>query len=350
MRSTKLPDVNRRGFLAGAAATAIIPGGLQAQSGKILYVNSWGGVWTAAEKLAFFDPFKEATGITVTPVNGVNFNKIKAQVTSGSYEWDITQVDLNKATRATREKLLDIPDESIISDKTLFPGAVAGGAVHTCALGLTATYRTDRYAKVKPQGWADYWDVKKFPGPRAGYKHATRMLAVALVADGVPKDKLYPLDIDRGFRKLDEIKPHIKVWWTENTQAQQLIRDGEVDMIPMFAARTADLATQGVPVDVAWEGALCATNMLTVVRGAPNAKIAWEFIRFVSQPERQAVFCNRLFYAPANPKAYEFIKPESARWMPTFSENVKHIFYADSLWEADHFDAINERFNQWLSA
>ena len=34
------------------------------------------------------------------------------------------------------------------------------------------------------------------------------------MADGVAPDKLYPLDVDRAFKKLEEIKPNITVWWT----------------------------------------------------------------------------------------------------------------------------------------
>src|SRR6516165_2101981 len=56
---------------------------------------------------------------------------------------------------------------------------------------------------------------------------APRSMIFALLADGVPRDKLYPLDIDRAFKKLDRIKPHIKVWWREGNQSQQLIRDSE---------------------------------------------------------------------------------------------------------------------------
>ena len=34
------------------------------------------------------------------------------------------------------------------------------------------------------------------------------------MADGVPWDKVYPMDIDRAFKSLDRIKPHVDVWWT----------------------------------------------------------------------------------------------------------------------------------------
>ncbi len=39
------------------------------------------------------------------------------------------------------------------------------------------------------------------------------------MADGVAPDALYPLDVDRAFRKLEQIKPHIAVWWTSGGQS-----------------------------------------------------------------------------------------------------------------------------------
>ena len=58
----------------------------------------------------------------------------------------------------------------------------------------------------------------------------TRKPPIALLADGVPADKLYPIDMDRAFHKLDEIKPHITVWWTTGAQPAQLLLDKEVVM------------------------------------------------------------------------------------------------------------------------
>jgi len=52
----------------------------------------------------------------------------------------------------------------------------------------------------------------------------------ALLADGVAKDKLYPLDIDRAFRSLDKIKKDVAVWWTGGAQTSQMLKTGEVDM------------------------------------------------------------------------------------------------------------------------
>jgi hypothetical protein len=70
-------------------------------------------------------------------------------------------------------------------------------------------------------------------GTRSLYNSAPRTLMFALLADGVPADKVCPFDLDRAFKKLDQIKPHIKVWWTQGNQSQQLIRDGEIDIMAL---------------------------------------------------------------------------------------------------------------------
>ena len=76
--------MRRRAFLNGFAATVtaaaagplIVTDRTIAQT-RTMFVNTWGGSWTAAEEAAFFKPFTEATGIRV---NGLK----NAAATSGT--------------------------------------------------------------------------------------------------------------------------------------------------------------------------------------------------------------------------------------------------------------------------
>jgi putative spermidine/putrescine transport system substrate-binding protein len=172
----------------------------------------------------------------------------------------------------------------------------------------------------------------------------------ALVADGVPVDKVFPLDVDRAFRKLDQIKPHVKVWWTQGNQSQQLLRDGEVDMIVMWNARASELQQQGHPVELVWPGATITTTMWGVAKSAPNRKLAWEFLQFAVQPKPQADFANKLYYGPTNPEAFKYISSEVSRQLPTYPENVKVTIKPDTVAEADQTAKIQERFTQWLAS
>ena len=347
-------DRGRRTFLkgvvaAGALGPLIVTDRSIAQT-RTIYVNTWGGSWTAAEEAAFFKPFTEATGIRVRTVAPVSYAKLKAQVQSGSYEWDVTAVTQADLLRADREGLVEPVDWSIVKKDKLFPGAVYANGLAYCALGTNLAYRKDKFPQGGPKTWADFWDVKRFPGNRSMLNNAVRTAQFALVADGVPPDKVFPMDVDRAFKKLDQIKPHIKVWWTQGNQSQQLLRDGEVDMMVMWNARASELQQQGHPVELVWHGATITTTMWGIAKGAPNRKAAWEFLQFAVQPKPQADFANRLYYGPTNPEAFKFVSPEVARQLPTYTENAKVTIRPDTVWEAEHTARIQERFTQWLAA
>ena len=353
---TKATGLSRRRLLKGAAggsalliASPTVITSALAQS-RTVYVNTWGGSWTAAEDAAFFKPFTKETGIAVRTVAPVSYAKLKAQVQSKNYEWDVTAIAEGDWLRAENEGFVEPIDWAVVDKSKLFENAVFANGIRYCALGTNLVYRTDKFPRGGPKNWADFSDVQKFPGNRSLYNHPIRAVTYALLADGVPKDKLFPLDLDRGFKKLSEIKPHIKVWWTQGNQSQQLLRDGEIDMMAMWNARGSELKQQGAPVEVVWEGATIHTTMWGVVKGARNAKAAWEFIQFAVQPERQADFAARLFYGPSNPAAYKHLSAEVARQLPTYPENQKQTVTADAEWEATNAARVQERFTQWLAS
>ncbi len=343
--------MRRRALLKGFAATATAAAaGPLVVTDRTIFVNTWGGSWRAAEEAAFFKPFTEATGIRVRTVAPVSYAKLKAQVQSGSYEWDVTAITQADLLRADREGLVEPVDWTVVKKDKLFPNAVYANGLAYCALGTNLAYRKDKFPQGGPKSWADFWDVKKFPGSRSMLNNAVRTVQFALVADGVPVDKVFPLDVDRAFRKLDQIKPHIKVWWTQGNQSQQLLRDGEVDLIVMWNARASELQQQGHPVELVWPGATITTTMWGVAKGASNRKPAWEFLQFAVQPKPQADFANKLYYGPTNPEAFKHISSEVSRQLPTYPENVKVTIKPDTVAEADQTAKIQERFTQWLAS
>ena len=350
-------DRKRRRFLQTAAATGVLGPLLITErtiaQTRTLYVNSWGGSFTAAQEAAYFKLFTAATGIQIRTVTPVSYAKIKAQVQAGRYEFDMTSINSMQWLRASREGLAEPIDWTIFKKGALPPDAIVANS-HGVASNIQGTnlcYRSDKFPDSGPKSWADFWDVKKFPGARGlCINDSPRTLIFALLADSVPPDRLYPLDIDRAFKKLDQIKPHIRVWWREGTQSQQLIRNGEVDMMSIWNARASELKQQGVPVEVVWNGAVRSTSTWGVLKGAPNRKLAWELITFASQAKPQAEFNTRLFYGPINPDAYAFIPKDIAVQLPTYADNQSISVREDDQWEADRIVAIEERFTQWLAS
>jgi putative spermidine/putrescine transport system substrate-binding protein len=343
--------INRRHVLAaGLAAGALaVASRRTCAEEKILYVNTFGGSMEAAEVGAYYQPFTAKTGVTVRPVSPMSIAKLKAQVQSQNYEWDVSSTGIVEVRQAMLEGLLEPIDFSVV-DRARIPAELFFGdcGIANMSLASCLVYRKDRYPNGGPKSWADFWDVARFPGARSLYDRAHTALAFALIADGVALDKVYPLDVERGFRKLDEIKPHIKVWWKEGSQSQQLIRDGEVDMIGMWNARAQELIDDGAPLEIVWNGAENVMGTWFVPKGTPRAKLAWQFIALAVDPERQAAYCNRLSYGPSNPKAFDFITPDNARKMPTWPLHLKESFSPDAAWLAPNLAKLRERWAQWM--
>jgi putative spermidine/putrescine transport system substrate-binding protein len=342
--------VTRRKALALGAgsifAPYIWPAGAQTRT---VYVNSYGGVWETSWKKAFFDPFTAQTGIQIKTVPGVSFAKLKAQVQTRNYEWDVINIGDVEYGQAVLEGLLEKVDPEAAKIRELPPNMVREYGITSYSLGTNIVYRKDRFPNGGPQNWADFWDVQKFPGARCLYDRSFSCLAFATLADGVPAEKLYPMDIDRAFRKMSELKPHIRTWWRDGSQSQQLIRDGEVDMIAMWSARGVDLIEDKVPLELVWNGAEIYYANLLVPKGNPRAKLAWEFCNFVAQAKPQAEFAMLLPYGPANPDARALMTEARLKQTPAWPENEKVSFRHDAAWIAPKLAQIRERWTRWLT-
>src|SRR5438874_13745218 len=89
MKTAYRLDRQRRVFLQRSAAVMVGPLLITERTiaqTRTLYINSWGGSYTAAQDVAYFKPFTAATGIQVRTVTPVSFARMKSQVQSGSYQ------------------------------------------------------------------------------------------------------------------------------------------------------------------------------------------------------------------------------------------------------------------------
>src|SRR3546814_4432365 len=78
---------------------------------------------------------------------------------------------------------------------------------------------------IKPSSLQDFFDLERFPGPRGLRRTPMTNLEWALLADGVPGDKVYSLlrteaGVARAFAKLATIRDDI-VWWEDATRSEE---------------------------------------------------------------------------------------------------------------------------------
>ena len=311
-------------------------------------VCSYGGTYNEGLEKTIGKPFTDATGIKVIFTTFPSHAQMEAQVKTGNIEWDIVEVENRMYARGMRAGLFEPLDLSLIPVKDFVEGSVKKYGMGIVYYSYNISYNTTKWPAGKgPQSMKDLWDAKKFPGPRTMKLTAVSNLEAALMADGVPRNKIYPIDVDRAFKKLMELKPHIRVYWKTGGQAQQVIREKEVDIGYVPGGRMIQLAEQNVPVAWEWNDQLIVLDYFTILKGSKKKDAAMKFIAFASDPKRQAAFAEWTNYGPANKRAFDFIKKEKALLMPTYPEHLAKGLLINGDWYADHEEEAERKWEAW---
>ncbi len=347
-----------KGFTCGIILATIVGTGAifgQTAEARDLTVTGWGGSSTAAQEKAWYQPYTEKTGINLleaTWSGGIGILRTKVQ--GGNADWDVVQVEADEVILGCEEGLFEKLDWNKLggSDKFI-PAAVndcgVGNEVWTVLLG----YDGDRL-KDGPKSWADFWNLKKWPGKRGLRKTPKYTLEAALMADGVPPQDVYkvlstPVGVDRAFKKLDEIKPNI-VWYTSPSQVPELVGSGELIMSMGTQGRYLAANQQNKKnFKIVWNGNNYAVDFWVILKGSPNKEKAMDFIAYMSQPEVQARLPNYIPLGVTNKAAAPLIDPKVRPILPTAPENIQNAVALNAQFWVENNDQLTQRFNAWAA-
>lgn len=353
--------MRRRTMLGGSVALlampAVIAGAREARAAdaKQITVVSWGGAYQDAQSRAEFEPAAKALGITVKQETYSGLAELRVHVKSGAVGWDVVSCGSGTGARAGEEGLLEKLDYSVINTKGFIPGTAQPYFIGNDVFSTVIGWNTKTYGDNGPQSWADFWDVKKFPGTRS-YRN-TVTLEPALIADGVPMDKVYsvlssPGGIERAIKKIKELKPHIKVWWSSGAQSAQIMKDGAVDMVAAWNGRLDAVRKVGAKVAYTYNQGLLDTDCFVVPKGAPNKALAMRFIAEISKPKYQAELTKYITYGPTNQDAYkltDIISPAYAAKLPSSPENAAKQLLIDDAWYMKYTQKAAEAYQNMMT-
>jgi len=329
---------------APSAAAADICTAPTATSGTSLTFASYGGVYQKAQRQAWLEPYSKLTGVTFTESEDSANATIKAQVESGQVTWDVVDVGNDFGLDANKD-VLEPLDFSVIHKDEILPGFVGPYRVADITYGVVLAYRTDKTAGQVPQGWADFFDLQKFPGKRGMYDYsAGGIFEVALMADGVAPKDLYPLDIPRAIKKLDTIKDQL-VFWPGGAKSQELIGSGEVTMSLMWNGRAWSAKNiDSKPVAIQWNQQILTADYLVVPKGDPNKDEAMKFIAWATCAQNNAGPSQFIPYGPTNKNS----KPDAAKVPDLAVSNVNDTTaYFDDQWLIDNAKMLDDAYNAW---
>lgn len=337
------------GFKLALLAVATVLAGTGHVLAQQVVFAGWGGSIQQAQREVYFNAFEKETGIKVIDVAGVSVAKIKAMVEARNTEWDVVQsvgmwIKPGAAKGYWEELDYNIIDKSGVPSQFVSPYAL-GNTLY----GMILAYNTKAFPAGKaPASWKDYWNVKDFPGRRGMLDAPRYTLDVAAIAAGQPKDKLYPLDVEKAFGALDRIKASINVWWKQWPQAPQLLASQELAMTLTSHTRIYDLQTQEkAPVAVTWQDGLLTIDNLSVIKGTKNREAAMKLVNFMNRPDLQAEFARRTMIGPANEKALPMLTDAIRQQLPTFHFRQGEMVAVDTDWWSDNLEKLEERWNTW---
>jgi putative spermidine/putrescine transport system substrate-binding protein len=316
-------------FAITAFAGAIALGNATSAGAQELTVVSFGGAYQDGQSKALFQPAAKALGIKLKEETYTGISAVAVKVKAGAVTWDIVTSGSGSAARAGAEGFLEKLDYSVIDKSSFVPDTAQDYCVGGDVFSTVMAWNTKTYGANGPKSWADFWDVKKFPGKRSYRKDVAGALEPALMADGVPPNKVYevlssPGGIERAIKKIKELKPHIAVWWSSGAQHAQLMKDGEVDMITGWNGRFDVVAKDGAKVAYTFNQGLLDYDCYAIPKGAPNKDLAMKFLNEISKPKYQADFTKYITYGPTNKKAYDIgaIDAGYAKKLPSHPDNV----------------------------
>ncbi|MDQ0562957.1 putative spermidine/putrescine transport system substrate-binding protein [Rhizobium mesoamericanum] len=303
-------------------------------------VTSGGGTWEAAQKKAFYEPFTRDTGIKVVLVPE-DHAKLLASIKLGQPEADVTEIPGGTINSWIGKDAVEPIDYSLFAKETL--AGMPEQMKHKYGVGAliaaaVVAYNTNTYpdGAKHPDNWVDFYDVKKFPGKRSLPKCEKMLdaglLEGALLGDGVSPDKLYPLDMDRAFKKLKEIEPNVGRWWIAGADAPQSLISGEVDMAAAYNGRIVNARKEGAPLQLSWNQALLSFDYWVIAKDSPNKENAAKLLAYISRPGPQAAFAEAMSYGPVNNDAFKLIPQDVAKSLPGAPEIAKNQIFQNFEW------------------
>lgn len=319
-------------------------------AGTTLVVSDWGGAIQDAELEYLYRPFEEETGVKVVIAEPPSTAKIKAMVDANNVEWDLVAGGFTNVFALGRDYFEEIPAEYSnvegVPEEFIDPNAVAY-YVFSNNIGWNA----EAFGGDRMESWADFWDFERFPGNRtlSGSDGGNRpFLEAALLADGVAIEDLYPLDLDRAFAKLEELKPHVPQWWSSGSQPGQMLVSNQVSAAQIWSGRVFTLQQEGAPIDHTWNQGRMEPATWMIPKGSKNKQAALELIRYSLQPEVQARLWGNYPASPTNLLAVEQMDPEYAKTLSTHPDNYAVQFMSDYEWWSENEAEVLQRWDRFI--
>jgi len=346
MRRLRRGEIGRRALLQGLAALGMA-GEALAQGERQLVMVNWGGLANQGFGQFYGAPFiAENAGVKVLQdSSGPATGRIRSMVESGRVTWDLCDSSASSAFLLGGMNLLEKMDYSVIDrTKVIGPGFALEYGAAPYSFSSVLAYDSSKFPN-PPTSWADFWDLRRFPGQRLLRRDALATLDAATMSLGKAPAEVYPIDTRAALRRVGELRRNA-VYWNSGSESEQFMRTGEAVMGQIWHTRATVLAreTQG-RIKFIWNQGLLQAGIFVMPRGNPGGELAQRLLgSMLANEEGQVGLLGLLGNGPTNPAAAARVSPELRPNNPTDPENERQQLTLNGAWWGANYQQANQDY------
>jgi spermidine/putrescine-binding protein len=170
-----------------------------------------------------------------------------------------------------------------------------------------------------PDSWAVLWDPK-FRGKVSLWDELSSiyMAAQILGYDKPDPNQLYNLSdaqLEAARKKLLELKPNIRKYWTTGGELTNLFQNHEIVLAMGWPLNTAQLRKLNFPIGetIPKENTTGWIDHLMITATSKNKDLASEFLAYMIEAKTQKLVTDVTHYTPANPAAAAYLSAEEKK-------------------------------------
>lgn len=311
---------------------------------KTLVLAAYGGSYEKKMQETVIPMFEEKYNVKVQYITGSSVDTLsKLQAQKDNPEIDVAFMDDGPQAQAKSFGLLAPLDESIVTNLENVYDIAKDKDNIGVGFGIISTglaYNKEEFEKNgwEPlKSWNDLADPKfkgKLVLPSIANTYGVHLLLMAANANGGSEENIEP-----GFKKLKEIAKNA-VTFDKTADVSNYFLQGQTVASAWGSSRVFTLQDTGFPIEyvIPEEGAIALMSTVSVVKGAPNEKLAQEFVNFVISEKVQEEFAKALFDGPVNKNVK--LEDEIAEKVPYGQAEIDKLIKVN--WEL-----VNEKRAEW---
>jgi spermidine/putrescine transport system substrate-binding protein len=277
---------------------------------KVLYVYNWSEYMPDS----VLKNFTKETGIKVKystyDSNEAMYAKIK---TIGSSSYDVIVPSTYYVNKMSKENLLVKLDKSKLPnyknlDKKLLSRPFDPNNDYSIPYvwGSTGISYNANLVSDKIDSWKNLWNPE--------YKNSIllnddmrEVFGMALKVLGYSSNSTNPKEIEEAYKKLKELLPNVKMFYSESQKQVYLNEEVKLGMNFNGEGFMANEENEAIKYIYPKEGALLWIDSLVIPKGAKNIDNALAFINYLLKPEVSKVISEEIGYASPNAKTLELL-------------------------------------------